>query len=314
MCDAVRAPRPTTLVLCVCLLCLVWGSTWIVIAEGLRDLPPFTSAGLRFVIAAVGMAIVAAAFADREGGEHPPRRLVVVMGTLNFGLSYGIVYWVETRVPSSLVAVLWAVFPLMLAVASRRDLPGERLRGSQWLGLVTGFLGVVVLFTKDLRQLGTGAVVGGAVLLVSPFVSAIGTVAVKRDGAAVSSLRLNRNAMVIGAVLLLVAAALFERGMPVHFTPRAIASLLYLALMGTVLTFGLYYWAMRYAPAYQLALIAYVTPGIAIALGAWGADEPVSGYTILGFALILSGVGAVLRRGGAGFRARADSGATEEPG
>lgn len=295
-------PRPAVLVAVVALLCLVWGSTWIVIQAGLEDLPPFTAAGARFTIAAIGMTILAALLADREGGDPPPRHLVLAMGFLNFGASYGIVYWVETRVPSALVAVLWAAYPILLAVVSTVLLPGERLRGRQWFGLVVGFVGLAVLFARDLARLGPEYVTAGAVLLVSPLVSAVGTALVKRDGGGVNSLRLNRNGMILGAVLLMTLALLTERGAEIAWTPTAIASLLYLALAGTVLTFGLYYWAMRYAPAYQLAMIAYLTPGIAIGLGVGFKDEPVTGTTLLGASLVLVGVAGVLRRD----RARAD--------
>jgi len=291
-------PRPSPLVLfaSVALLCLVWGSTWIVIHAGLKDLPPFTSAGVRFAVAAAGMSVVARLLAAREGGSAPPRHLVLAMGGLNFGVSYGIVYWVETRVPSALTAVLWAVYPILLALVSHGLLPGERLRGRQWAGLGLALAGIGVLFSGDLAALGGEVVTAGAVLLLSPFVSAIGTALVKRDGAGVSSLRLNRDGMWLGASLLLALAFLTERSATPVWSARALASLAYLSLCGTVLTFGLYYWAMRYVPAYRLALIAYVTPVIAISLGVGLGDEPVTRSTLLGGALVLLGVATVLRR------------------
>ena len=291
-------PSSVVLVSSVALLCLVWGSTWIVIQQGLEDLPPFTSAGVRFAIAALGMSVVARRLAAREGGTSPPRHLVLAMGGLNFGVSYGIVYWVETRVPSALTAVLWAVYPILLALVSHWLLPGERLRGRQWAGLLLAFAGIAVLFSGDLAALGPEVVTAGAVLLVSPFVSAVGTALVKRDGAGVSSLRLNGDGMLLGASLLCALALLTERSATPVWSARALASLAYLSLCGTVLTFGLYYWVMRYVPAYRLALIAYVTPVIAISLGVGLGDEPVTRSTLLGGALVLAGVGAVLRRGG----------------
>ena len=115
-----------------------------------------------------------------------------------------------------------------------------------------------------------------------------------RHGAGVSSLYLNRSGMTLGAALLLGCGLLFERGAPVHWTAQAVASVIYLALFGTVLTFGLYFWAMRYAPAHQLSLIAYVTPAIALGLGASVGDEPLAPSTLVGGALILTGVAAVL--------------------
>lgn len=281
--------------LCVSLLCLIWGSTWLVIREGLRDLPPFTSAGARFAVAAAVMALLARRLAAREGGAAPGLRITLALGGLCFGASYGIVYWTETRLPSGLVSVLWAVFPMLMAAAGHVALPGERLRPRQWTGFAAGFAGVVVLFRTDLAAIGPGAVSAGAVLLLSPLVSAVGTVVVKREGAGVSSLLLNRNGMALGAVLLLALAAATERDAPARWSGAAVASVLYLAIAGTVVTFGLYYWVMRYAPASRLSLIAYVTPAIALSLGAAVGDEPVGWHTVAGAALVLGGVAAVLR-------------------
>lgn len=304
-----KKPSGSLLIFVVGLLCLVWGSTWFVIKVGLEDIPPFTGAGIRFALAALGMSLVAHLFAGKEGGDPPPVRLVLAMGGLNFAASYGIVYWVETRVPSALVSVLWASYPIFLSVVSTVLLPEESLRGRQWFGLVVGFAGIAILFARDLSTLGAEVVVAGAVLLLSPLVSAVGTALVKRDGAGVSSLLLNRNGMILGAALLLGLAMLTESGQEVRWTGSAVGSLLYLSFVGTVFTFGLYYWAMRYAPAYQLGMIAYITPAIAIALGVGLGGEPVTRFTLLGGGLVLVGVTGVLSRpasrGPAGGRAPA---------
>ena len=99
--------------------------------------------------------------------------------------------------------------------------------------------------------------------------------------------------MLVGALLLIGSALLFERDADVRWTGTAIASVLYLALAGTVVTFGLYFWLMRFAPAYQLSLVAYVIPVIALTLGALVGNEPVGLQTIFGTALVLIGVGFV---------------------
>jgi drug/metabolite transporter (DMT)-like permease len=281
-------------VLAVLVMCLVWGSTWLVIQQGLRDLPPLTSAGVRFALAGAIMLLVAPALARREGGARPPRLLVLQQGTLNMALPYSLVYWAETRLHSSLVAILWAVFPLMMAVCAHAWLPGERMRARQWVGMLAGFGGVYLLFQNDLRDAGPQAQGAAALLLLSPLVSALGTTLVKRKGGSVSSALLNRDGMLLGGALLCAAAFVFERGQPVEWSTRAVLSVVYLSAVGTVLAFGLYFWVMRYAPTYQLSLIAYVTPVIAMLLGALLNDEPVGLSTIGGLALILGGVASAL--------------------
>lgn len=291
--DPVPSPRPLVVHLSLALLCLIWSSTWIVIKGGLADLPPFTAAAARFVLAWLAFQVLAWRLAGREGGRAPSRRLVLAMGLLNFGASYGIVYWSETVLPSGLVSLLWATFPMMMALSGHLFLAGERLGLAQAAGFLVGFAGVGLLFVTDLASLPPGAVGAGLVLLLSPLVSTVGTTLVKAEGREVSSLLLNRDGMRLGALVLTTLALVFERDQAVRLTPTAIASILYLSLMGTVVTFGLYFWLMRYARASRLSLIAYVTPPLALGLGAL-AGEPIGRTTLLGAGLIL--VGVVLAR------------------
>ena len=80
------------------------------------------------------------------------------------------------------------------------------------------------------------------------------------------------------------------------WTPRAIFSIAYLAVAGTVVTFGLYFWLLRFAPASSLSLIAYVTPAVALVLG-WGfGGESITAFTLAGAVLILIGVTLAAKR------------------
>jgi drug/metabolite transporter (DMT)-like permease len=271
-------------------LCLVWGSTWIVLKGGLRDLPPFTSAGVRFLIAALIMLAVAAVLSRREGGSRPPVWLSLIQGTVNFAISYGIVYHCETVLPSGLVSLMWGIYPMLQALAGHWFLEDEQLLSGQWFGFGAALLGLVLLFQTDLRGFGADGVPMALLLLLSPISAVVGTTLVKRYGGSVSSTLLNRNGMFVGAVALLTAAFVFERGEPVSWTPSAIGSVAYLSVIGTVLTFSLYFWLLRYMPAHKLGLIAFVTPGIALFLGWAFGGEPVTRWTLVGAGLILAGV------------------------
>lgn len=287
-------PSPLVLNLVVAVLCMIWGSTWLVIREGLEDLPAFTSASARFALAGVAMIALAPVIRKREGGGAPPAWLWITVGAFNFTVSYAVVYWCEQTLPSGLVSVLWAVFPMMMAISGHLFLPGERLKGLQWLGFVAGFAGIVLLFRTDVSSFADG-VVAGLVLLISPFVSVVGSTLVKRFGENSSSAILNRNAMLVAAACLGVLALFTERGQSVAWTGRAVFSVSYLALAGTVTTFGLYFWVLRHAPAHRLSLIAYVTPAIALALGWAVGDERVTLLTLGGAAFVLVGVLLVVR-------------------
>jgi drug/metabolite transporter (DMT)-like permease len=276
-------------------LCLLWGSTWLVIKFGLRDLPPFTSAAVRFALAGGVMVGVTPLLRAREGGAAPPVWLWVVLGSLNFALSYGIVYRTETYLPSGLTAVLWGVYPMMMASIGHVCLPGERLRGVQVWGFLIGFVGLTLLYAVDVGDFGPGSLGAALVLLASPLVSAVGTALVKRHGAGTSSLALNRNGMLLGALLLALAARTLEADAEVHWSPRAILSVVYLAVCGTVVTFGLYFWLLRTIDANRMGLIAYVTPAVALFLGATLGGEAITVSMAAGAGLVLLGVMFVVR-------------------
>ncbi|MEE2712461.1 MAG: EamA family transporter [Planctomycetota bacterium] len=290
-------PRPRVANLLVAVLCLTWGSTWFVIAIGLRDLPPFTSAGVRFFCAALVMGIVAAALRRREGGAAPPWWLALVMGVSQFSVSYGIVYWAEDgRLPSGLVSVLWGTYPLMIAVAGHWFLEGERMRLLQALGLIVGFGGVALMYATDLHAMGQDKLFAASVLLLSPLTVCAGTVVIKRHGASYSSVLMNRDGMAVGALLLLAAAWITERDAEANWTPAAVASVAYLTLVGSVLSFGIFFWLLRYDSATRLSIVAYVTPVVALALGAAVLDEEFGALTLTGAGLILLGVWLAGRR------------------
>ena len=196
----------------VAVMCIVWGSTWLVLKDGLAEMPPLGSAGLRFLIAWAVMVPLAPVIARAEGGRAPTWDLVVAMATGNFAISYGLVYWAEEVLPSSLAAILWGVFPLITALVGHAYLPASRIVGLQWLGLVLGFAGVVMLFATDVEAVGSEARLRGGLLLLSPTVSAIATAYVKKHGADVSSALLNRSALLLGGALLALSALLLEGG------------------------------------------------------------------------------------------------------
>jgi drug/metabolite transporter (DMT)-like permease len=289
-------PGPVTTALGVALLCAIWGSTWIVIKAGLHDLPVLSSAAARFTLAALVFVGVAPLLHRREGGLRPPRWLAAVMGTLGFAVPYGLVYTAETVIPSGLTSVLWAVFPMLTAALAHVWLPGERLEARQWLGFSVGLVGVAVLFTTDLQRIGPTAVAAGGLLLLSPLAAAVSQVVVKRHAAETSAALLNRDGMLVGAAGLWLVALPLERQSTAVLSSAALGSVAYLALVGTVVSFGIYYWLLRYVSASRMSLIAYVTPAIALWLGWAVGDEPLAASTLAGSALILLGIVLALRR------------------
>jgi drug/metabolite transporter (DMT)-like permease len=276
--------------------CLIWGSTWLAIRIGLEGVPPFTAVALRFALASAIVLGIAVARGVPLGRSARERWLWLANGTLSFAGSYGIVYWAEQWVPSGLTAVLFATYPLFVALLAHVLVPGERVSLAELAGILTGFAGVGVIFSEDLRALvGHGVPLAAGLMLVSPLVSAVSSVAIKRWGAGIHPLSLTAVPMAIGASLTGVVALWTEREAAVAWTGASIAALLYLTVFGSVVTFTLYYWLLERMAVKRLALIAYVIPVEAVFLGTL-IDEPFSSRMLVGSMLVVGGVALAVHR------------------
>ena len=173
-------------------------------------MPPFTAVALRFAIA-TAILLTLAKFMGVKFGERPHERsLWVVNGLLFFSVSYGVVYWSELYVPSGLASILFATFPLLVNLLAHWMLPGEPLRPRAGLGALVAFAGIVVIFSDDLmRVAGHNTIVAAAVLLLSPLVSSVSSVFVKRLGAGIHPISLAAIPMAIATAVMTVMALLF---------------------------------------------------------------------------------------------------------
>ena len=286
-----RPPTPGVALACSLLLALTWGTTWAAIRVGLPGIPPFLGVSLRFVIASTLQLLLAWALGLSLRGDRLEWTLRWVHALCVFCISFGITYWVEQTVPSGLASVLFATFPLFVALFAALLLPGERLGRLALGGLVLGFLGVATIVSQDFRLLGGREVaIASAIMLGSPLAVALGNVIVKRWGERTHPVTLNATAMVIAAVVMGMMAALFERDRAVVFDTASVLALLYLAVAGSVVTFSLYFWLLRHVPATRVSLIAYLVPVVAVTLGVLAFDEPVTMRMVVGGGLVLAGV------------------------
>ena len=279
------------------LLCCIWGSTWLFIKLGLEDLPPLTFAGIRFVIA---VAILWTLIAVRRVSLPKTRRdwlLLAISGVLAFSCNYGLLFWGEQYISSGLAALLQATIPAFGLVIAHFYLPGERMTPARILGVILGVLGVGVVFSSQLEIAGPKALAGCAALVLSSVCAAYSNVLVKAYGKHLDPAMLAGGQMFFGMIPLLVIGIPLE-GNPLHFhwTRLAVVALFYLAIVGSVLAFILYYWLIRRMDVTKTMLIALVTPVVAVTLGMIVLHEELHWRTLLGGLMIISGIGIILAR------------------
>ncbi|HEX4900577.1 MAG TPA: EamA family transporter [Pyrinomonadaceae bacterium] len=279
------------------LLCCIWGSTWLFIKLGLEDLPPFTFAGIRFVIA---VAILAAIVALRRLSlPKTPRDwlLLVISGILAFCVNYGLLFWGEQYISSGLAAVLQSTIPAFGLVIAHFYLPGEKMTPLKILGVVLGVIGVAVIFSNQLAVAGPRALAGCAALVVSSIGAAYSNVLVKTYGKHLDPAILAGGQMFFGLIPLLLIGIPWE-GSPLnfHWTPTALVALFYLAIVGSVVAFLLYYWLVQNMDVTKTMLIALVTPVVAVTLGMLVLNEELHRRTLLGGLMIISGIAIIVTR------------------
>ena len=283
------------------LLCGIWGSTWLFIKLGLEDLPPITFAGIRFVIACAILFFLIRARATRLPDNRRDWWLLAATGVLSFSLNYGLVFWGEQYISSGLAAVLQSTLPAFGLVFAHLHLPGERMTWSKIFGVVLGVLGVAVVFSNQLAIAGGKALAGSIALVLSAMFAAYSNVLVKAHGRKLEPTILAAGQMFFGLIPLLLIGVLLE-GNPLRFrwTAMAVLSLLYLAVVGSVIAFVLYYWLVRHVDVTKTMLISLFTPVVAVVLGMVVLGEDLSWRTVAGGVMIMAGVRFVTRISGSG--------------
>jgi len=277
------------------LLCLIWGSTWLFIKLGLSDLPPFTFAGIRFVIASAILFVIIKARRLPLPNTRADWLLLAVTGLLSFSVNYGAVFWGEQHISSGLAALLQAMIPVFGLVIAHFYLPGEQMTPAKIFGVVMGVAGVGVIFSNQLSVAGPKALAGCAALVVGSACTAYANVLVKARGAKLNPAILAGGQMIFGLVPLLLVGISTE-GNPFHYrwTGMAVISLLYLAIVGSVVAFLLYYWLVQHMDVTNTMLIALVTPVVAVILGMLVLNEELDWRTVAGGAMIMSGIGLIV--------------------
>lgn len=277
------------LVFLYCLICLIWGSTWLAIKIGLVGVPPMLAAGLRFTLAAAVLFCAALARGSSFKLSRDDKLCVLSCGFFSFTLSYACVYWAESLISSGLTAILFSTMPLFVALLSALWTKTERLSPRTLGGIAVGMAGTAVLFWPQ-DGLSRAQALGMALALLSSLAAAINLVMVKRHGRSTDIFAMNALGMAMGAACLLALSLATESYAALAWSWSNAAALVYLALFGTVTAFLSYYHLVKRMDATPLSLITLIFPIIAVALGRLFLDEPISRRALAGIGVILSGV------------------------
>ncbi len=272
------------------MLCFIWGSTWLAIRFGLETLTPIYSAGLRFSLAAFFILILMKIRGVKLQLDKISIRLYLTMGFLSFVIPFGLVYWAEQFVPAGMASVLFAVFPFFVAIFSFIFIARESLDIFKILGIVIGFLGIVIIFSDSFSGDFNYYLIGTFAIVLSAIMQAGIAVTIKKYGYHLNPLSMNFVPMLIAGISMLLIGLAFEDTSTNSFGLNAVLSILYLAFFGSVITFTSYYWLLKKINIVILSLTAFITPITALILGYLFYNEQLSTNDFVGSAFVLFGV------------------------
>jgi len=278
-------------------LCVIWSSTWLAIKFGLRDLPPISFVGLRFVIAVALLLAISIGRVPLMPRDRRDFVLLAYTGVLMFCLNYALLFWAELYVSSGLSAVLQATIPIFGMVFAHYALPSEPLRGPRIVGALVALGGVAVICSRLLDFGGMLAFWGGVAIVSGAAGAAFSNVLLKAREIRLAPAMIAAWQMIFGLVPLLIVGFVVD-GNPLHFhwTPRALFCLFYLAIPGSAIAFLLLYWLLPRMSVTNLQTISFITPPGAVLFGWLLGGESFSLWSLIGGALVLAGVWLIFRK------------------
>lgn len=301
---AARKPHLDTLAISILLACcMLWGAQQVLVKATVAEVAPVYQAFVRFAMATAAVAAWCWWRGVRLGHAGEPRGAVragLLAGAL-FAGEFACIYTGLQYTTASRLTVFLYCAPFWVALLLPRFVPGEGLRGWQWLGLAGAFVGVGLAFSDGLFGPANAALprawLGDALGLLAGLLWALTTLTIRATplGQVAPAKQLFYQVAVSTAVLPLLSLALGERW-SLDFSAFATASLLVQALVGAFASYLAWMWMLAHYPATKISVFVFLTPVFALLAGAWWLGEPITPGLLAALALVAAGIVLVNRK------------------
>ncbi len=285
-----------------CVLGLIWGSSFLYIRVGVEQLSPFQVVFIRTALAAIGLNLLLAV-----QGKHLPfnwRLLVplIIIGIGNTTIPFALITAGEKSITSGLAATLQSAASLFTALIAHFFFVDERMTPQKAVGLMIGFVGVIVLGSRSIvdGQIDVPQLAGAlAIVLASLFYATFTTYSRKMIQHRFEPIIVSTGAMTFAAIssgVCMVVAPLLggEAAAPLAtLSSDVVIAMILLGLVNTFIAYILYYWIVRELGAARASMVTYITPGVGLTLGAIVLHEVVDWRLLAGAALIFAGIAIV---------------------
>jgi drug/metabolite transporter (DMT)-like permease len=280
---------PLRVVVAYVVVALIWGSTWGAIKIGVTDVPPFVFAFARAVAVASVLTILALALRQPLPRSRLTLAVATLVGVINIGLTWAIIFWSEQFVPSGLVAVFGSAAPVWTAVLAHFMVKGDRLSALKIFGLILGLGGTILLIGAPDAADGTAGLIATGLLALMPITWAIAAILQSRFLTRVAPIPTVAVGTWVSA-LLLAPLALVQLPQGEHWTLASVLAFVWLTLFGTCFAMVVSLWLYRKLRPTTITLIQVIVPAEAILIGTVWLGEPVSIRMLGGAALVVVAV------------------------
>ncbi len=286
------------------LLCLIWGSSFLFIRIGVEHVPPLQLVFIRTLIAAVGLNAVL--WWQKKSFPRRGRNLldIIFLGVVNTVMPFFLITWGETHIESSLASILQGTAALFTLLVAHFTFADERITPRKLLGLALGFLGVVVLTSRDASTVGATKplfyLLGQLAVVVASFCYAIGgTYSRKAMQQRLEPLQASAGAMTIAAVItgiMTFITPMFGGLAPVDIRQLELSVLLAVLTLGflnTFIAYLIFYGLVVKLGAARTSMVTYVIPVVGLLLGVIFLKEKLEYRLILGTIMIVGSIAVV---------------------
>jgi len=269
---------------------IVWGTTYLAIRIGVKDLPPVLFTGFRWLAAGPILFFILLlkkySLPKKSDFKH-----LAIIGLLLLGGGNGFVVFAEQWVPSGLTALLITTVPFWVVGLESFYPVRKKVDRKIILGLILGLIGVLLIFGGDLTKIFDPSYLIGVVgLMLAVFLWSLGTLYSKHKKVSVHPLMGAAIQMIIAGIVITLFGLIIGEGNAFHFSHESFLAYLYLVVFGSLVGYGSYIYAISHLPLSLVSTYAYVNPIIALFLGWLILDEPTNIWIVVASVVILVGV------------------------
>jgi drug/metabolite transporter (DMT)-like permease len=275
------------------IVCIFWGTTYLALRIGVKDFPPFLFSAIRQFSAGLLLFIGMFFFGKLEKLSWSDIAKQALPGFLLITLGNGIIGWAELYIPSGLAALIVSVMPIYIVVISLASGKEQKQFNFKTIaGFALGCAGIILIFKDNLGDLGKPEYLWGVLAsFAACFFWAVGSIYIKSNTFRTSAYSNAAIQFTSGGIGCFLFSLVFDDyGKLASVTPESLWSLLYLTLIGSLLAYMSYLYAIKHLPIVVVSTYAYVNPVIAILLGVIVLNEKITWITVLALAAPLYGV------------------------